>query len=215
MTRKAPTLSWLDRITSWSPALLLGLLAALTYWLDAQVEPPAPRLDGSQRHDTDLYVEGFRAVTLDAQGQALQSIAGKAARHFGDDQSTDFIEPMLAQTETGKPAFSVTAASGWLSGDRKEMSFTGNVRAVREAGPAQPGDAPIGPVTVTTEFLRVIPDSQIARTDLPVTIEEPRGIIKSIGLVLDHRAKTLKLGHQVQGTLQPQNIPLPVRSAQP
>ena len=30
----------LDRLTAWSPVLLLGGLAALTYWLDAQVQAP-------------------------------------------------------------------------------------------------------------------------------------------------------------------------------
>ena len=47
----------LDRLVSWSPVLLLGSLAALTYWLDAQIQPTVPVPDGSKRHDVDLYVE--------------------------------------------------------------------------------------------------------------------------------------------------------------
>jgi lipopolysaccharide export system protein LptC len=199
--------SWLDRATAWSPVLLLGGLAALTYWLDSQVQVPVPRQDGSARHDPDLFVQGFRAVTLDAQGRPIQAVAGTLARHFGDDQTTEVTDPMLAQTEAGKPAFRVTAARGKLSGDRKEVTFTGNVRAVREAGPTTPGESPAGPVTVTTEYLHVIPDQEIARTDKPVTIEEPRGIIHSVGLDLDNKAKTLKLRSGVRGTLQPQALP--------
>ncbi|MCC6193578.1 MAG: LPS export ABC transporter periplasmic protein LptC [Burkholderiales bacterium] len=205
----------LDRATGWSPVLLLGGLAALTYWLDAQVQPEPPRRDGSQRHDPDLYVEGFRAVELDAQGRARQVIAGKRALHFGDDQTTEVTEPMLSQTEPGKPAFRVTAALGKLSGDRKDVWFTGDVRAVRAAGPARPGSDPVGPVTVITEYLHVVPDKELARTDKPVTIEEPRGIIHSVGLELDNKAKTLKLTSGVQGTLQPNALPpqaLPTKS---
>jgi len=202
-----PKRTLLDRITGWSPVLLLGGLAAFTYWLDAQVQPPAPRRDGSERHDPDIYVEGFSAITLDAQGRPTQSIAGRTARHFGDDQTTEFTQPMLAQTEAGKPAFRVTADTGKLSGDRKDVYFSGNVRAVREAGPAAPGEAPVGPVTVLTEYLHVVPDAQTASTDKAVTIEEPRGIIKSVGLTLDNHAKTLKLKSSVQGTLQPQALP--------
>jgi lipopolysaccharide export system protein LptC len=205
MAREVRT--WLDRATAWSPVLLLGGLAALTYWLDSQVQPAAPRADGSARHDPDLFVQGFRSVTLDAQGRPLQIIAGTLARHFGDDQTTEFTDPMLAQTEAGKPAFRVTAARGTLSGDRKVVTFTGNVRAVREAGPATDGEAPAGPVTVTTEFLHVVPDEETARTDKPVTIEEPRGIIHSVGLDLDNKAKTLTLRSGVRGTLQPQALP--------
>lgn len=204
MSREINARSLLDRITGWSPVLLLGALAALTYWLDSQVQPPPPRRDGTQRHDPDIYIEGFRSVTLDDHGRPLQLISGKTARHFGDDQTTEFTDPVLAQTEPGKPEFRITAAQGRLTGDRKEVFFTGHVRAVRAAGPAAPGESPVGPVTVTTEYLHVIPDQQVASTDKAVTIEEPRGIIQSVGLDLDNKAKTLKLRSSVHGTLQPQ-----------
>lgn len=207
MIRELRPRSIVDRITAWSPVLLLGSLAALTYWLDSQVQPPVPRTDGSQRHDPDIYIEGFHAVELDAQGRPKQMVEGKRAMHFGDDQTTEVVEPLLSQTEAGKPAFRITASKGKLSGDRKEVFFTGNVRAVRDAGPTSPGEKPAGPVTVTTEYLHVVPDKDFAQTDKAVTIEEPRGIIRSVGLTLDNKAKTLKLRSGVQGTLQPQALP--------
>lgn len=207
--REPRTRSLLDRATAWSPVLLLGGLAALTYWLDAQVQPPAPRRDGTERHDPDIFVEGFRAVELDAQGRARQLIAGKRALHFGDDQTTEITQPVLSQTEAGKPTFRITAQKGNLSGDRKEVFFTGSVVAVREAGPTTPGEAPSGPVKVTTEYLHVVPDKELASTDKAVTIEEPRGIIRSVGLTLDNKAKTLKLKSAVSGTMQPHALPTP------
>ena len=199
--------SLLDRATAWSPVLLLGGLAALTYWLDTQVQPPAPRRDGTERHDPDIFVDGFRAVELDANGRPRQLIAGKRALHYGDDQTTEIVEPLLSQTEAGKPAFRITAEKGTLSGDRKQVWFNGHVRAVREAGPTQPGESPAGPVTVTTEYLHVVPDKELATTDKAVTIEEPRGIIRSVGLTLDNKAKTLKLASGVSGTFQPGILP--------
>ncbi len=200
--------SWFDRATAWSPVLLLGGLAALTYWLDSQVQPVPPRHDGSTRHDPDLFAQAFRVQTLDREGRPLQLIAGKTARHFGDDMTTEFTEPLLAQTEAGKPAMRVTAAKAKLSGDRKDVYFTGNVRAVREAAPPATADGtPTGPIIVTTEYLHVTPDQELARTDKAVTIEEPRGIIHSIGLELDNKAKTLRLDAGVRGTLQPQALP--------
>ena len=39
MVRKA---TLIDRLVSWSPVFLLGGLAALTYWLDAQVQSKGP-----------------------------------------------------------------------------------------------------------------------------------------------------------------------------
>jgi lipopolysaccharide export system protein LptC len=206
----------LDRLTSWAPALLLGSLAALTYWLDAQVQSPQPRIDGSARHDPNLFVERFRAITFDTDGRVRQSLAAQRAQLYPDDNSIDFASVSLVQTDPDSPRVTVTADSGTLSGDRETITLAGNVRAVRDAPPAapkpkarKPGQAdagPGGPVTLTTEYLRVVPKQGRATTDREVTIEEPRGIIRAVGMVLDNKAKTLTLKSGVQGSLQPQPL---------
>ena len=203
-----PGRRFLDRLTAWSPVLLLGGLAALTYWLDAQVQQQPPRRDGSSRHDPDLYVESFRAMSFAADGQVSQSLAAKKAQHFPDDDSTEFTAPAIVLTDPGRPRFSVSADKAAVAGDRETIAFSGNVRAVRDAsatkgGAATPAAAPTGPVTVTTEYLRVLPKQGRADTNQAVTIEEPRGIIQAVGMELDNQAKTLKLKSGVHGTLQP------------
>ena len=203
--------SLIDRLTNWSPILLLGSLAALTFWLDAQVQPPQPRVDGSARHDPNLFVERFRAITFDVDGRVRQSLAAQRAQFYPDDNSIDFASVSLVVTDPDSPRFTVTADSGSLTGDRETIALSGNVRAVRDAlpAPAKPkagkADAgPGGPVTLTTEYLRVVPKQGRATTDRAVTIEEPRGIIRAVGMDIDTKAQTLKLKSGVRGTLQPQ-----------
>ena len=100
--------------------LLLGGLAALTYWLDAQVQADTARRDGSTRHDPDMYIEGFRAVSFDADGRVRQSLSrASAPSTIPDDDSVDFTAPTLALTDPGRPRMSVTADAGTLSGDRE------------------------------------------------------------------------------------------------
>jgi lipopolysaccharide export system protein LptC len=197
-----------DRLVAWSPVLLLGSLAALTYWLDAQVQTPAPPRDGSARHDPDLYIDNFRAVLLDAEGRPRQSLAAKRAQHYPDDDSVDITGPSLALTDPGRPKMSVVADAATVPGNRETVVLTGNVRATRDAAPAEKGGSGgSGPVTVTTEYLRVEPKEGRASTDKAVTIEEPRGIIQSVGMDLDNKARTLKLKSNVRGTLQPESVP--------
>ena len=62
-------------------------------------------------------------------------------------------------------------------------------------------------MTFTTELLRIIPKLGRAETDRAVTIEEPRGIIHGVGMVLDNNARTIKLKSAVRGTLQPNSLP--------
>lgn len=197
-----------DRLVAWSPVLLLGGLAALTYWLNAQIQPPAPRDGGAGRHDPDLYLENFRAATYDAAGNLLQSLAAKRAQHYPDDDSVDLVSPSLVLTDPGKPRLSISADAGTVSGNREVVTLTGNVRASRDAAaPKAPRDGlPAGPVTVTTEHLRIVPKLARAETDRAVTIEEPRGIIRGVGMVLDNNAHTFRIRSAVRGTLQPHSL---------
>ena len=143
MARDVRARSLLDRATAWSPVLLLGGLAALTYWLDSQVQPPPPRRDGSERHDPDIYVEGFRAVELDDKGRPKQADRGQARAAFRrrPDHRVHRADA-LADAKPASPRSASPRDSGKLSGDRKDVYFTGNVRAVRDAGPDQAGRKP-------------------------------------------------------------------------
>jgi lipopolysaccharide export system protein LptC len=198
----------IDRFVSWSPILLLGGLAALTYWLDAQVAPSAARNNGASRHDPDLYIENFKGVTFDADGRILQSLSATRAQHFPDDDSVDLVLPSLTLTDPGKPRLAITADAGTVSGNREIVTLRGNVRAMRDAvAPKTRDGAPTGPATFKTEMLRVIPKLSRAETDRPVTIEEPRGIIRGVGMIMDNEAHTIKLKSAVSGTLQPVTRP--------
>ena len=109
--------------------------------------------------------------------------------------------PDRPDEEPEQPEPKAEADRARVSGDRENAYFEGSVRATREAETA--GEDPAGPITLTTEFLHVIPKQDRAQTDRPVTIEEPRGIIHADGLVLDNEAKTLRLRSNVKGTIQP------------
>jgi lipopolysaccharide export system protein LptC len=201
----------LDRLVAWSPVLLLGSLAAMTYWLDAQIAPPTPPSDGSKRHDPDLYVENVRAVVFDTNGNATQILSAKRAEHFPDDDSTQFVAPVISLNNPDEPRFHVTADTAKLSGDRADAWFSGNVKAVRDAetAPAKAGDKPAGAVTLTTEYLHVLPNEKKVDTDKPVTIAEARGMMKGTGLKMDLNTKQVTMMPPVSGTIEPQDLPPP------
>lgn len=199
------TQAWLDRLVSWSPVLMLGALAALTYWLNTQVRLGEPVFDGSARHDPDIFIENFRAENLDEDGRIRQALVAARAEHYPDDGTTAFKEPAITFTDPGKPRLDVTADHGMVTDDRQNVYFEGHVKAVREATSA-PNEKPDGPITVTSEFLHVIPNEDRVVTDRAVTIRDPRGTINAIGLDLDNKAKIAKFGSHVSGEVQPQTL---------
>lgn len=192
---------FLDRLVAWSPALLLGALTAMTYWLDAQVRAPPAKFDGSGRHDPDLYVENFKATSLDEKGRVHQALIARAARHYPDDDSTDLVDPQITFNDPGKPRLTVTADKANLTGDRDHVTFSGHVKGVREASSETAHD---GPTTITSEYLLVLPKEDRIVTDKAVTIADPRGIINATGMEYDNKSKTIKLRSRVSGQIEPQ-----------
>ncbi len=203
MADNRPTRSWIDRATAWSPVLLLGGLAALSYWLDAQVQSPAQRRDGSTRHDPDIIAEGVRVLKLDANGRPLQLLSARRAEHFPDDLTTEFSDITLAETRLDKPPVKITAKQATLTGDRENVYFKGQVRAVREGMPATTKEPASGPSSLATEFLHVKPNLGTAVTDQPVTITDSRGIIQATGMEADNKARTIKFKSGVSGHMEP------------
>jgi lipopolysaccharide export system protein LptC len=185
--------SGIDRAAAWAPVAILAALAALTYWLDAQVQKNPPARDGG-RHEPDLYIENFSAASLGPDGKVRDRITAVRGRHFSDDRSTELDQPTLVATEAGKPRLEVKADRAMVSGDREDVFFYGNVRATRDEDTKADKDQPVrGPVTLTTDYLYVMPRAQRLSTDRPVTINEPRAIIRGTGLEYDHDARTLSI----------------------
>ena len=192
---------WLDRLIAWSPVLLLGALAALTWWLNAQVRPATPAFDGTTRHDPDLYIENFKASSLDAAGRVRQALSARAAKHFPDDDTTELENPVITLSEPNKPKLNVTSEHASITGDQNNAYFSGKVRAVREATAE---DARNGPLVMQSEYLHVLPKEDKIVTDKPVTISDARGIINATGMEVDNKARSIKLKSRVSGQLKPQ-----------
>lgn len=177
----------------WFALIVLALLAALTYWIDRTVQPPAPKRDGSSRHDPDYIVSNFASTKSDPQGNPRYSLAGAEMRHFPDDDSTELIRPAFKQYSQKKPTTSVDGDRGTISANGENVYFMDNVKVVR-AATAQKGE-----LTVLTEYLHIIPDQNMIKTDREVTIlQAPRTVIHATGMELNKKERTLKLFKRVK-----------------
>ena len=90
----------------------------------------------------------------------------------------------------------ITAQNGRLEQGGDRVWIEGNVIVVRDA------DAKNAESRLTTEKLMVLPDSGIARTDVPVTLESATGSAHANAMEIDNRARTMKL-ERVNATFQP------------
>lgn len=180
------------RSTIWFPLALLALLAGLTLWIEHAVQPPAPKIDGSSRHDPDYKVYNFHTVKTSANGNPRYALAAVEMVHYPDDDSTELIRPRFTQYAVNKPYTQVQSQRGQVSSNGENVYFMDNVKIVRGATRQK------GELTVLTEYLHVVPEQELAKTDRPVSIlQAPRTVIRATGMEYNKKLGTLKLGGRV------------------
>ena len=184
------------RPSSWLPLGVLGMLVALTWWLDQLVQPEGRRGDAKLRHDPDLIVENFRARKFGEDGRTLYTLAARKMVHYPDDDSALLERIGFEAFEPRQPRVTIASETGRLLEGGDKVWFEGNVVLVREA------DGRYEASRLTTERLLVLPDSGVARTTGPVLLENPAARVEASGLELNNQTRILKLD-RVRATYKP------------
>jgi lipopolysaccharide export system protein LptC len=190
-------MTFATRVRYWLPLLpLLGLLGA-TYWLNQQVQPEPAKPDSSRRHDPDSIVENFSAVKLNKQGTPYFIMSAAKMLHYPDDDSTALEAPRLTLLAEDSTPLLATAESGSISSKGDELSLQGGVEVLR--GAAQEQDQ----LNLKTESLHIIPDQDLARSDMAVKLTEANTTVNAIGLELNNKTRTIKLLSRVKSEYVP------------
>jgi len=182
-----------QRLTSLFPIALLLAVAAVTVWLDRQVQPPERARDGKARHDPDYVVENFSATRIGADGVPRYTLSARRMVHYPDDDSTYLDAPKLVSYSNAGTTMTATSKNAMLSSNGENAYLTDDVRLVRSAY------ADKSELTVRTSYLHIIPDDDIAKTDKPVQIYDANTLITSIGLEFNNETRILKLLSHVRG----------------
>lgn len=183
-----------DRASNLFPLLLVLALAAGTLWLERAVQAPEYDRSGKLRHDPDFIAQDFGVTKMGASGKPEYSLSAERMLHYPDDQSTDIVAPRLVQRRGDAPPIVIRADRGLVSRDGEVASFYGDVVVVREAGAGR------GELRMHTEYLEIVPDQDIARTDKAVTITEGRSRLAGVGMELNNKTRQFTLLSQVRGT---------------
>ena len=177
-----------SRLTAWFPVALLAILAAVTVWLDREVQPPEAVADSKTRHDPDYIVENFSATRIGPDGRPQHTLHAKRMAHYPDDDTTHLDAPRLVSFRGKAEAVTVTAKTALLSSNGENAYLNDDVRLVRTARDGN------GDLVVETTWLHVMPEAHIAQTDREVKISDANMLISAVGLELNSETRVLKIG---------------------
>lgn len=182
----------MNRLSSLFPLLLLAALASVTFWLDQAIQESS-RTAETERADPDVIVDNIVARRMDANGNVKHTLYATRMTHFPADDSTRLQLPRFV-SEASRAPVTITSKTARVSSGGDDVYFEDDVVVTRAAYEER------SEMQLRTEFLHVIPDAHIARTDRPVTITDAHTVAHAIGLELDSEARTVKFLSQFRGT---------------
>ena len=168
------------------PLALMLALALLTFYLERTVrddESPA----ALRRHDPDYIVTNFTTTTYTGEGAVETVMSAERMVHYPDDDTTELFAPRVVYATPQQPRFSVRAERGELSRDGDEIFLYGDVVLVRDAAANRPE------ARMTTEFLHVLRDRSLVRTDRLVKIVEGGRSLEGRGMEYNNASRELVL----------------------
>ena len=181
------------RVTPLLPLVLMAFLGVLTLWLQYAVVEGSSGDAKSARHDPDSIVENFTVQRLDATGKLRYTFSAPKMMHFADDGSGEVLNPRFVEIAADGGNFIATANRGTINRQGEEAFLYGNVLFLREATPAR------SEFRARTEFLHVLAEQGIARTDHTVSIAEGSSMLTGVGMIVNEKNQQFMLQSQVKG----------------
>lgn len=184
-------------LSSYLPLLLMGLLAASTWWLVKNTpRGEGPLADKPPRESPDYTMAGFSITRFSPEGLVVLRIAGDTLRHF---PATDRLEIEGVRIHAIAPdgrTIDATARRALANGDGSEVQLLGGARVVSRLEGAEL-------LELQGEFLHAFLRFERIRSHLPVQLRHGGTETRAGGLDYDHLQQLLQLSGPVRATLQP------------
>jgi lipopolysaccharide export system protein LptC len=188
------------------PALvLLGtvtLLAAGSFWLVQLSQQSALNTSSqTERTEPDYFVENFTYSKVDGKGRVEYVIEGVKMTHYPVDKHSVIDKPVVRNFSPDRPPTTVRAETANINGDHTEVKLIDNV--ILERAQTR-GDEPL---TVTSEYMLVLPKKDVVTTDRHVDIRVGNTRLSGTGMVANNATRQLTLESRVNGIYPPPNKP--------
>lgn len=184
---------------SMAPMLLLVTLMALgSFWLlQIMRSPDNSAGPAAARTDPDYYVDNFNFVRLSANGEAQYNIAGKRMVHNPTDDTHMIDLPVINSLSRERPPMTARSERAIVEPGGVKIHMYDNVRIDRPKTPQAEN------FHLESDYLMVLPDEDIMRTDKPVRLTLGDSTLNGAGMVANNATGELSLASRVQATLPP------------
>ena len=184
------------------PALLLLLagilLAAVSFWgLEVARRSGTEVPVETVRTEPDYFVENFSLVKIAANGVAEYVVSGKRLDHYPLEKLSIITQPVIKSfSKKGSPAI-LHARSAEANDDQSKIHLREHVRLER------PKSRDNKELIVESEYMLLLPNTNIIKTDKLVTAKLGNSTITGAGMIADNNKQELTLHNKVHANFLP------------
>ena len=177
--------------------IVITLLAmALSYWMVETI------IDQQNMHKDspdipDSFVHNAVYIRTNNNGAVIDKLTALTVYHFGRDNTSKLITPILVIYNPDKPPWVITAKLAIATQGTDKVVLKHNVKITQKN--------PDGDTIFTTDELTVWPDRKYAETLRPVTIVQPWSKMHSQGLTANFNTGNVHLLAKARGQYKPAN----------
>lgn len=187
-----------NRIRVTALLVLTAALALGSFWILEVVRRSAgPDTAADNRNVPDYYVENFQFVRVSNAGQVQYSMSGERLTHYPADDTHKVEQPVVKSLAPERPP--MHAVSKMATVDR----VNGKIHMYDDVHLDRAATADKERLQLDSEYLLLLTDEEIMRTDRPVTITMGQSVLKGTGMVANNATGELRLASNVHVTYRP------------
>lgn len=145
----------------------------------------------------DAFIKQVIVTTFSRVGSPLLIIKSLSMAHYSDNDSTYIDQPHVVVFRHSLQPWKVDALHAFAIHGMRSIDFSDHVVVSHDA------DSEAVSTTLLTEALTIFPETQQAKTNLPVTITQPSTVMHGIGMSSNLQEGTIQLLSQTRGEYVP------------
>jgi lipopolysaccharide export system protein LptC len=181
--------------------VILALLAAFalgSFWVLQSIKNSGDQqLDQRPRTKPDYYLENFSYVKLGPTGLPRYDVSGARMVHFPADDSFKITKPVVHSLDLDKPPMELYSDTARVTDDQTRIHMYGNANAIRGAANGR------DPMHLVSEYLLLLPDDEIVKTDKPVAMTMGTTRLNGTGMIANNATQVVQLLGNVRGHYEP------------
>lgn len=182
---------------------LLAILAPMvavalgSFWLlEVTRRNAGDEAPGAVRAEPDFYVENFNYIKIAQDGKVQYHFSGQRLTHNPQDDSYDIQHPVVVSVGNAPAPMTMRSERAHVNSDSSQVHMYDNVHMDR------PASADSVHMHLTSEYLLVLPDDDVMRTDKPVQINYDKSVLNGTGMFANNATREFRLASNVHGTYQ-------------